>query len=265
MCRANRILELGAGAGPVLGIDTGTPVAALGIAGGGRLSAWTPARMSTSHGSSLPKAIDELLAVAKLSFEQLAGIALGLGPGSFTGLRIGAAYAKGLAYASGLPIVGVPSLDAMAACAMANIETRVGATICPILDARRGEVYSALYRVTDDGLEKITCDRVVKLADQRVGLAVEPILVGEGVGGFSSRLIDEIGGWRKLVDLSRFGSRGPWVAALGAMRIAGGDLDRWEAIEPLYVRSPVMNFQAATVAREAQTGREALWSAGKRT
>ena len=199
--------------------------------------------MSTSHGSSLTKAVDELLAAAGLGLEGLSGIALGLGPGSFTGLRIGVAYAKGLALASGLPIVGVPSLDAMAACAIANLEARVGATICPILDARRGEVYSALYRVTDVGLEKITCDRVVKLADQRAGLAVEPILVGEAVEAYSRSLIDQIGGFSELVDLSRFGSRGPWVAALGAMRIALGDLDRWEAIEPLYVRSPLADFQ----------------------
>ena len=199
--------------------------------------------MSTSHGSSLPNAVDELLAAAGLSFEGLSGIALGLGPGSFTGLRVGAAYAKGLAFASGLPIVGVPSLDAMAACAMANIEARVGATICPILDARKGEVYSALYRVTDVGLEKITCDRVVKLADQKAGLAVEPILVGEAVAAYSRWLSDEIGGFSQLVDLSSFVSRGPWVAALGAMRIAGGDLDRWEAIELLYVRSPLAELQ----------------------
>jgi tRNA threonylcarbamoyladenosine biosynthesis protein TsaB len=262
--RAERILELGASVGAVLGIDTGTPVAALGIASGGRIIA-SLARRSTSHGGSLPSAVDELLAVARLTFDQLAGFAVGLGPGSFTGLRIGAAYAKGLALASGLPIVGVPSIDAMAACAMANVQAGIGATICPILDARRGEVYSALYRLTADGLEKIIDDRVVKPADLRVGLADEPILVGEDVQRYSRSLIEELGVWTELVDLSRFGSRGPWVAALGAKRIAGGDSDRLEALEPLYVRSPVVSSKAATVAREAQTGREALWSAGKRT
>ena len=151
--RAERILELGASAGAVLGIDTGTPAAALGIASGGRIIA-SLARSSTSHGGSLPNAVDELLAGAKLSFGQLAGFAVGLGPGSFTGLRIGAAYAKGLAFACGLPIVGVSSIDAMAVCAIAHVQTRIGATICPILDARRGEVYSALYRLTADGLRK---------------------------------------------------------------------------------------------------------------
>ncbi|MDH7480056.1 MAG: tRNA (adenosine(37)-N6)-threonylcarbamoyltransferase complex dimerization subunit type 1 TsaB, partial [Syntrophomonadaceae bacterium] len=90
--------------------------------------------------------LDTWLREAELKLEHLDGMAVTTGPGSFTGLRIGIATAKGLAQALGVPLVGVPTLDALAL----NLAGSAG-LICPILDARKGEIYTALYRSPHPG------------------------------------------------------------------------------------------------------------------
>src|SRR5579863_6313898 len=90
------LLAVGASAGPILGLDTGSTVASLGIVAAGHLRA-SISRPVRSHGSDLPTAIEEVLRMAGLKLRDLTAIAVALGPGSFTGLRIGLSYAKGLA------------------------------------------------------------------------------------------------------------------------------------------------------------------------
>src|SRR5438045_233914 len=99
LCRADRLLAQASSTGPVLGFDTGTSIASIALIVNGRV-AGDIARPATSHGAALPGAVDEILSSANLRPSDLAGIAVGIGPGSFTGLRIGLSYAKGLVFAS---------------------------------------------------------------------------------------------------------------------------------------------------------------------
>src|SRR5271167_1492790 len=115
--RVNRLLEQAAATSPVLGLNTSTSIASLAVIAHGKVAA-SLERPVTSHGAALPGAIDELLGAAGLAIGGLGAIAVGTGPGSFTGLRIGLSYAKGIALASGCAIVGVPSFDAMALAAL---------------------------------------------------------------------------------------------------------------------------------------------------
>jgi tRNA threonylcarbamoyladenosine biosynthesis protein TsaB len=93
-----------------------------------------------SHAERLHVYIDEVLKVAKISINQLEAIAVSKGPGSYTGLRIGVSAAKGLSYALNIPLISVPTLEALAH----QIEIPKGAVVA-MLDARRKEVYSAIY------------------------------------------------------------------------------------------------------------------------
>jgi len=93
-----------------------------------------------SHAERLHVYIDEVLKVAKISIDQLEAIAVSKGPGSYTGLRIGVSAAKGLSYALNIPLISVPTLEALAH----QIEIPKGAIVA-MLDARRMEVYSAIY------------------------------------------------------------------------------------------------------------------------
>jgi len=129
----------------ILAIDTSTPVASVAITSGtlagGSVWAVFSWRGAVSHSSRLLTVAEIVMAEAKISFEQLAGFAVGLGPGSFTGLRIAMATAKGLATATGLPLYGVSSLDVLAAAVASERQ------VCAVLDARKQEIYAGRYRL----------------------------------------------------------------------------------------------------------------------
>lgn len=103
-----------------------------------------------AHSSVLPGLIEQMLARAGKTPRDLAAVVVGLGPGSFTGLRIGLATAKGMCYAARIPLVGVSSLAAMALAASPDLPD--GELLVPCLDARKGEVYAGFYRKGGEGI-----------------------------------------------------------------------------------------------------------------
>lgn len=124
----------------VLGIDSATLVAGVAVIEEERVVVEGFLQTRKTHSERLLPLIALWLQEAELSLKDIDGIAVTSGPGSFTGLRIGVATAKGLAQAAGKPLLGVPTLDALAL----NLAGSSG-IICPILNARKGEVYTALY------------------------------------------------------------------------------------------------------------------------
>jgi len=233
---ADGLLKAGAGAGPVLGLDTGTSSAHLGIVSGGRVLA-SVAYRAKSHGADLPELVAALMNQARLKFKELAGIAVGIGPGSFTGLRVGLSYVKGLALASRLKVAGVPSLDAIALCAAVEADDS-GATICPLIDARKGEVYASLYRVEGDALERRSDDRVVNLELLINELEGRVIFAGEAKAEEACEHFSKIGGRGEVVGNARLQLIGGFIAAMGAARVVEGDLEPIMGLEPRYVRPP---------------------------
>jgi tRNA threonylcarbamoyladenosine biosynthesis protein TsaB len=248
---ADALLTAGASAGPVLGLDTGTSSAHLGIVSGGRLLA-SRAHPVKSHGADLPELVEAVMGEAGLKFMDLAAIAVGIGPGSFTGLRVGVSYVKGLALAAGIKAAGVPSLDAIALCA-GEVGRDIGATICPVIDARKGEVYTSLYHIAGDALERTTDDRVVKLELLVRELEGRIIFSGEAKAEEAYEHFGRIGGRGEVVGNARLQLIGGFIAAIGAARVAKGDIEPMMGLEPRYVRPP-----DATVKHTALKPREAL-------
>ncbi len=111
--RAEKLFELGAKVGPVLGLDSASATASFAIVAHGKILA-EESRSASSHGAELPAAVAEVLAQAGIALKDLEGIAVGTGPGSFTGLRVGIAYAKGLVLALGCALIGIPTFDGVA-------------------------------------------------------------------------------------------------------------------------------------------------------
>lgn len=261
------LLRASAVAGPVLGLDTGGPVASLGVVAAGKIQA-VLSRAMPSHCAGLPAAVDEILEAAGLKLRDLAGIAVGIGPGSFTGLRIGLSYAKGVTAALGTALVGIPSLDALALCIHRQLDPEItpGATICPIIDARRGEVYAALYRFAADALEKVSDDLAVSVTDlaerlTRADSAQPIVFVGEAKCD-EVRIAADAYGCRSvtLTGPAQLSLRGSLVAALGAGRIAQNEADDVATLEPIYVRSADASIQA--VVKPEVRG---LWNAGMKS
>ena len=256
--RAERLLAQASSSGPVLGLDTGASIASIALAIDGRIVGQA-IRPVTSHGAALPGAVGQLLDDANLRAAALSAIAVGIGPGSFTGLRIGLSYAKGLVFASGAKIIGVPSLDALAIAALESPIARPGVRVCALTDARKGEVYAALYEIVSDGLEKVSQDVVMPLVRLISHLDRYAILAGDYQANDAAALAAEEGLEVTVLEPSALESRGRYVAALGAAAIARGKSDSAETLEPLYVRPP-----DAIVAPGQPNPTEGVWSAERK-
>ncbi len=151
-----------------LGIETATPVCSAAIVHCEKSVAEYTLNTASSHEPHLMPMIERILCDTGIELRRLAAIAVSTGPGSFTGLRIGLATAKGLALAQNVPLIGIPTLDGLSynAAFAVNIHTASSLTpciICPLIDARKGEVYSALYRYKE--MEKLTDYMVLPLVE----------------------------------------------------------------------------------------------------
>ncbi|MGC2302975.1 tRNA (adenosine(37)-N6)-threonylcarbamoyltransferase complex dimerization subunit type 1 TsaB [Candidatus Binatus sp.] len=258
LCRVNRLLDQAAATRPVLGLDTSTSIASLAVIAGGRVAA-SIERPATSHGAALPSAVDDLLGASGLSIRDVGAIAVGTGPGSFTGLRIGLSYAKGIAMASGCALVGVPGFDAMALAALERNNIVDGRLVCVVVDARKGEVYAALYRVVADGLEKLSVELVIALEHLASRITEDVMFVGDDRAKDAAALVASRGHRVAVFDTGMLDLRGVCVAAIGGARFARGETDRAASLEPLYIRTPEATFKP-TSKNPAGLGTEGVWS-----
>lgn len=142
-----------------------------------------------THSRRLLSAIHHLLDDAELHWPQIDALAISLGPGSFTGLRIGLSTVKGLAFATGIPLIGVSSLDGLASqFGFASLPVR------PVFDARKKEVYTALYRPDERGMPNRVSDYEVVSPHNLIEQITEPtILVGDGTEIYGELFRDELG------------------------------------------------------------------------
>jgi tRNA threonylcarbamoyladenosine biosynthesis protein TsaB len=228
-----RLLAEGAAAGAVLGIDTGGLIGSFGVVADGHLAA-ASTRARSFHGFELPAAVEEVLSAAGLSFGGLSAIAVAIGPGSFTGLRVGLSYAKGIATAAKIAIVGVSSLDALALCVGSGLIE--GTPVYPVIDARKGEVYAGLYRVIEGALEKSSDDLVISLADLVAGLQDDAVFVGYSAAQQACSLAQAKGHRAVVIESAGLSLRGSFVAAIGAAKVARKETDVIGTLQPLYLR-----------------------------
>lgn len=132
---------------PILGIETSTPLGGVALVDDSGIIGERMMDMHGSHGPRLMESVERLLSGAGLSSEDIAGIGVSVGPGSFTGLRVGVATAQGLARSTGVPLFPVPTMEAVAW----GVPRPDGAAIAVVMEARKGELYGAVYERLTDG------------------------------------------------------------------------------------------------------------------
>ena len=205
----------------VLAIETSCLRGSVALVEAGTVVAEGSHSRANAHGESIQPLIEAALAEAGWARSRLDRVAVGVGPGSFTGLRVGIALALGIGEGLGIEVVGVGSMAAMAAAAPASAGLR-----CAVLDARRDEVFAAAYtQAGQQSLEPVALPRDTALSWLRARLPEEPCWVGAGctLVGVEARP------WP--------GSDLPsarWTAQLGAEATGGGEL-----VRPNYVRNDV--------------------------
>ncbi len=228
----------------ILGIDTATASASVALVEDGKL-VLEETRSAPRHGAPagrgnhaeiLLPAIETVLSKAGLSLSAIAAFAVSIGPGSFTGLRIGLSTVKGLVYGSEIPVVGIPTLAAIA-----WKVTAWDGLICPFLDARKKEVYAALFRKRAGALVRLTEDLVssAEAVIERVAAldGGEPCLfIGDGIQSYGKLITAALGDRSRVTLGESYPSTACAVAQLGEARLARQERDPVGAMVPLYLR-----------------------------
>jgi tRNA threonylcarbamoyladenosine biosynthesis protein TsaB len=176
--------------------------------------------------------IDRAIVDAGISISQIDGFGVGCGPGSFTGLRIGMATIKGVAFACGKPVVGISSLDALSM----NVPC-TERLICSMIDARRGEVYSALFRFEGEG--KTTRVTEIMILDPGKVLELieeDTIFLGNGADMYRSLIEENLGSRAQFVPDELSFPRAPTIARLTQEEIASSGGVNPGKLLPLYMR-----------------------------
>jgi tRNA threonylcarbamoyladenosine biosynthesis protein TsaB len=233
----------------LLGVDTSSSHASVAIVENGRLISekWhgpeasitrSAARSRNNHAVILLPLIDSALGGAALTLSDISGFAVAIGPGSFTGLRIGLSTVQGLAYGSDISVIGVSTLHAIAA----RIKDFNG-IICAILDARKNEVYAALFSRSACSLKRLTDDAVVSC--ERLGELLrqyspgQPILLtGDGAMTYGERLVVSLGSEVLVCQNETAPTVAAAVALLGEAHVACGAALPQASLSPHYVRAP---------------------------
>lgn len=224
----------------ILCIETGTDVCSVGLAENGVLTALRES-CGRDHARNVAVYVDELLREREIDADEIDAIAVGKGPGSYTGLRIGVSFAKGLCYGLRKPLIAIGSLDALvevaredAEAGIVDVENFERATLCPMVDARRMEVYTQLF----NGRGEALCEVEAKVIDEEsfaeeIAVAEEFVIFGNGAAKCAGTLSAKV----KLIDIA--------PSARGLARLAQEALDagRTEDIayfEPFYLKNFVV-------------------------
>lgn len=234
----------------ILGVDTATSVASVALIENGAIVAEQldprsePADFSTvvhprtNHAERILPLIESLLDSAALSLNDIQGFAVSLGPGSFTGLRIGLSTVKGLAYGTPLPIVGVATLLAAATRAADQ-----NGLVCALLDARKNEVYARLFHKSGDSLKSLSEDFIASIENvcnkvRAFDASASCLFTGSGARLYRSLLSDRFGAGARFHLNENRPTLAAIVARLGERRLERHEADELAFLVPLYLRPP---------------------------
>ncbi len=170
----------------ILSIDTATSVCAVGVMKDDRCITEKSTATERQHNAVLPSLIDTVLQKGGINLSDIKLIAVSIGPGSFTGLRVGLSFVKGLAFGLGIPVVPVGTLDAIALMLLDEISlqdkpAKDGASICPLIIARKSEVFGRLYTVSNGNCKPIQDIFSGNVDDLELNIPEGTLIGGEGV------------------------------------------------------------------------------------
>lgn len=217
----------------VLGIETSGDVTGVALIDEKGVLAESSFRHAMQLSRFLLPRTQELLALAGLTMRDLDGIAVSLGPGSFTGLRIGVTTAKALAYAANLPIIGVPTLEALA------LETPAPSTalVAALMSASNADVFAALYQWSAGRLEPRAEELMLPAAELAQRLARTPLdVVLTGLIGPHRQLFSTTGGPRLTLAIEDRSPHPATIAAYGRRKLLEGGGEPVHALAPRYLR-----------------------------
>ncbi len=232
----------------ILALDSSGIVASVAVVEDYNLLGEYTVNYKKTHSQTLLPMLDELVQMIELDLNTLDAIAVAAGPGSFTGLRIGAATAKGLGLALDKPLIAIPTVEGLAY----NLYDTKG-VICPLMDARRSQVYTGIYRFREHKLQAIQeqCTVAIEEILEKVnGLGEEVIFMGDGVGVFTEIIGEKIQVPYTFAPSHLNKQRASAVAALGLQYYKDGKIQTAAEHKPDYLR--VSQAERERAEREAK-------------
>jgi len=216
----------------ILGLDTAGQSGSVALVDETQILASFYLRQAPTLSSHLLRIIDLVCGQMGCRLDDLEGLAVSLGPGGFTSLRVGLATAQGLAMATGKPLVGCSAFEALVAWAEGW-----NGTICPVLEARRGEVYAAFYHRQGAAMHE-TIPGMVTTPDTLCTMVTERTLfVGSGVRTYGALWVATLGTQAVCLESAPEGGLAASVARVGHGRLCAATPIAWPALKPLYIRA----------------------------
>ncbi|MDO5496321.1 MAG: tRNA (adenosine(37)-N6)-threonylcarbamoyltransferase complex dimerization subunit type 1 TsaB [Alistipes sp.] len=223
----------------ILCIETGTDVCSVGIARDGELLSLRESDQGRDHARNVALFVDELLRETGVMPDELDAVAVGKGPGSYTGLRIGVSFAKGLCYGQQIPLVAVGSLDALTEVAREDYEAGIldveawsDAVLMPMVDARRMEVYTQAFTADGKPLTEVSAEVITAESFAQLRAEKQVIIFGNGAAKCCEMLSDVT-----YIDVTP-SARG--LARLAQERLSAGLTEDIAYFEPFYLKDFVV-------------------------
>ncbi len=218
----------------ILAIDSSSMVATVAVVTDGVLTAEYTINHKKTHSQTLLPMIDEIKRTIELDMSTVDAIAISGGPGSYTGLRIGSATAKGMGLALNIPIVNVPTMDALAYNLFSS-----AFIICPIMDARREQVYTGIYRFHGTKMEiiKPQCIMMIReLVDELDNMGKEVMFLGDGVDAYKNIIEEQMSLPHYYAPAMSNRAKASALAALAEIYFKEGKVESAEKHTPEYLR-----------------------------
>jgi tRNA threonylcarbamoyl adenosine modification protein YeaZ len=216
-----------------IAIDTSTDTASLALAQDGEVLAELTWRCGQNHSVQLLPNLHHLLHQTNLSLQSADCIIVARGPGSYNGLRVGISTAKGLAFSLGIPIIGISTLEVEA---YQHAET--GLPVCPIFNAGREEIATAIYQKKDGRWCQLAAEHLTTVDALCAEITSRTLFCGEFVTHIAAELEKKLKQKALMIPPAAGLRRAGFLAELGLKRIEAGDFDNPTTLQPLYFRGP---------------------------
>ncbi len=215
----------------VLALDTATGACSVALADDGGTIAELNYFHGKTHSIHLASMVDKLLEVAAVGIEAVDAYAVNSGPGTFTGLRIGMAAIKGFAAATGKPVVGVSSMDVLA-----NQAGFLPGYICAMIDARRGEVYTALYAARGKTVKRVSGPEALSPREAVEAIEGPCLFTGSGAVAYRGVILEIAGQTARFTAHEANYPRASTVARMGIEKLRARDFSCGASLVPNYIR-----------------------------
>jgi tRNA threonylcarbamoyladenosine biosynthesis protein TsaB len=215
----------------VLGIETSTHSGSVALVEDNKVLGEFFLDLGPAHSEKLLPMVDCILKEVGMAKKEIEGITVSIGPGSFTALRVGISTAKGLAFSLEIPVVGVSSLETLAL----NLPF-TPFVICPLIDARKKEVFAAFFRFSDGYLIRISDDLLISSQDLSEMICERTVFIGSGAVLYRDLLKDTLGELALFCPSNFNFPRASNCALMGVRKLKNGCEDDLSAFAPRYLR-----------------------------